>query len=381
MIDYEVLKILWWIAMGAVLVIYAATAGYDSGVTMIMPFLRKEIDRRVMLNTSAPTWDGNQTWIVFAGGAMFVIWPVVYSTIFSGIYFAFMFILWALFLRPPGFDYRGKLPNRVWRRSWDVALFISSVVPVFLFGVAFANCLLGFPFHFDPYTFRDYYTGSFLDLLNGFAILSGIASVVMVLMHGSVHTQRRTEGHLREMAHKLIYISAILLFILFSISGLLVAYSINGYTLISYPKNATLYPLDNVVAQSLGGWIMSYEIHPWKYFGPFAAYVGIFLTLWANYVRWYVFCFWASVLTVAGMIGTIGFTLYPFIMPSSTNPDQSLTVWNATSSQYALDVMFYVGLVLFFVILAYKAFTFHTVWSGKKTITAKDIEENDHTYY
>ncbi len=381
MVDYTVLKILWWMIMGCVLVIYASTAGYDSGVTMIMPFLRSETKRRIMLNTSAPAWDGNQTWIVFAGGAMFVVWPVVYSTAFSGMYFALMFILWSLFLRPPGYDYRNKLPSHIWRRSWDVALFISSVVPVFIFGVAFGNCLLGFPFHFDPITFRDFYTGDFWDLLSGFAILSGIASVLMVLMHGAAYTARRTEGELRAMGRKLHVISAILLLIAFSIAGFLVMYSVNGYHLISYPRDATLFPLNNIVIQGKGLWLASYKIYPWKYFGPIVAYSGIFLSLWANWVGWYTFCFWSSAMTIAGMIGTIGFTLFPFIMPSSTNPDQSLTVWNATSSQYALNTMLYVGMVLLFIILGYKIYTFYTLWSTQKTITEKDLEENKHIYY
>lgn len=381
MIDYTVLKIIWWVIMGGVLVVYASTAGYDSGVTMIMPFLKSEKNRRIALNTSAPTWDGNQTWIVFAGGAMFVVWPVVYSTAFSGMYFALMFILWSLFLRPPGYDYRGKLPSHIWRRCWDVALFISSAVPVFLFGVAFGNCLLGFPFHFDPVTFRDYYTGNFWGLLSGFAILSGIASLLMILMHGSAYVARRTEGELRELGRKLHAVFAVLLLISFSIAGLLIMYRVNGYHLVSYPKHATIFPLNNVVTRGVGVWMDSYKKYPWKYFGPVAAYAGILVSLWANYFRWYAFCFWGSVFAIGGMIGTIGFTLYPFIMPSATQPNQSLTVWNSTSSQYALNIMFYVGIILFIVILAYKAYTFHTIWYKQKTVTEKDLEENEHTYY
>jgi len=381
MVDYDVLKIIWWMLIGLILVIYATTAGYDSGVTMIMPFLRRETNRRIMLNTSAPTWDGNQTWIVFAGGGLFVVWPVVYSTAFSGMYFAIMFILWGLFLRPPGYDYRGKLPGHRWKRSWDVALFISSIVPVFLFGVAFGNCLLGFPFHFDPMTFRDFYTGNILQLLSFFGVLSGVAAVLMVLMHGSAYMQRRTEGELRKLGRKLHFIFSILLLIAFSIAGFLVAYRINGYKLISFPKDATIYPLNNVVTRGVGAWMDSYQKYPWKYFGPVAAYLGVLLSLWANYIRWYAFCFWMSAMAIAGLIGTIGFTLFPFIMPSSTNPSQSLTVWNATSSQYSLNIMLYVGVVLLLITLGYKTYTFYTLWSGKKTVTEEDIKENEHTYY
>ncbi|WP_259425746.1 cytochrome d ubiquinol oxidase subunit II [Coxiella burnetii] len=350
--NYTFLKVVWWMIIGSILVVYASTAGFDSGVTMIMPFLRNETQRRILLNTSAPVWDGNLTWILFAGGGLFVVWPVVYSTAFSGLYLILIFIMWSLFLRPPGYDYRGKLPSPIWRRSWDVALFISSIVPVFFFGLAFDNCLLGFPFHFDS-LFRDYYTGSWFELFNGFGILSGTASVLMVLMHGSAYIQRRTEGDLRELGRRIHYIATVLLTIAFSVAGLLVLYRIKGYTLISYPKDATIYPLNNVVIRSVGAWLNSYNHQPWKYFGPIFAYLGIILTLLSNFFRWYTFCFWSSALAIMGLIGTIGFTLFPFIMPSSTAPDQSLTVWNATSSQYGLNVMLYVGVILFIVILGY----------------------------
>src|SRR3990167_10226021 len=203
MFDYEFLKLIWWVIIGFILVIYAATAGFDAGVTMYMPFLKSETDLRVVLNTSAPTWDGNLTWLVFAGGGLFVVWPSVYSTAFSGMYAAMLLILFAFFLRPPGYEYRNKLNNRAWRRAWDWALFFSGVIPVFVFGVALGNCFLGMPFHFDQNTYRDFWTGNFWDLLSPYALLSGVVSVLMVLMHGSVYLQRRTEGHLRKMAFKI----------------------------------------------------------------------------------------------------------------------------------------------------------------------------------
>ncbi len=381
MLDYVFLKIIWWFLIGFVLMIYATTAGYDSGVTMIMPFLRSETDRRVVLNTSAPVWDGNMTWIVFAGGGLFVIWPVVYATAFSGLYAAMLCILWTLFFRPTGFDYRGKIQSHAWRRFWDLGLLVSGGVPVFVFGVAMGNCLLGFPFHFDPITFRDFYTGNFGDLLSGFGILTGIVAVLMVLMHGSAYIQRRTEDHLRELAHKLFHLFALLVLITFTLAGLLVSYSVKGYTLVSYPPNATLHPLNNVVTQGVGAWISSYMIYPWKFFPPIITYVSLLLSLWSNHRRAIVATFWFSAIAVGGIIGTAGVTLFPFLMPSSTFPSQSLTVWNSTSSQYALNIMFYVGVVLLFIILGYKIFAFNTIWSKKKTITARDLEENEHTFY
>src|SRR3990167_2411299 len=239
MFDYEFLKIIWWMIIGGVLIVYATTAGFDAGVTMYMPFLRNEQDRRVVLNTSAPTWDGNLTWIVFAGGGLFVVWPAVYSTAFSGMYAAMLCILFSFFLRPPGYEYRNKIDSPVWRRCWDIALFISGALPVFIFGVALGNCFLGFPFYFDPHTYREFYTGSFFDLLNPYALLSGCLAVVMVLMHGSVYLQRRTEGDLRKLAFKVHVITAILLLVGFTISGILLMHGIAGYKLLSMAAEPT----------------------------------------------------------------------------------------------------------------------------------------------
>lgn len=381
MFEYEFLKIAWWLIIGGVLMVYAATAGFDAGVTLYMPFLRDETDRRVVLNTSAPTWDGNLTWIVFAGGGLFVVWPSVYSTAFSGLYAAMLCILFSTFLRPPGYEYRNKIDSHVWRRTWDWALFFSGIIPVFVFGVALGNCFLGFPFYFDPHTFREYYTGNFGQLLSPYGLLSGCVSVLMVLMHGSVYLQRRTEGHLRKLAWKVHVTSAILLLIGFTTAGLMLMHSIIGYKLISSAAIPTDQPLNNVVQSGIGFWIQTYAQYPWKYLAPIAAYAGIIESLWAAYYGWHTTAFWASCFAIGGIVGTGGATLFPFLMPSSTHPNQSLTVWNATSSQYALNIMLYVGVFLLIIILGYKIFAYSTIWSKKPTLTADDIHKNEHTFY
>lgn len=379
MFEYEFLKIIWWLIIGAVLMVYAATAGFDAGVTMYMPFLRSETDRRVVLNTSAPTWDGNLTWIVFAGGGLFVVWPAVYSLSFSGMYAALLLILFSFFLRPPAYEYRNKIDSVTWRKAWDWSLFLSGLIPVFVFGVALGNCFLGFPFYFDPHSYREFYTGNFFQLLSPYALLSGVVSVVMVLMHGSVYLQRRTEGAIRKLAFKVHVITAILLLIGFTVSGLLLMYKLNGYQLVT--AALTTHPLDNVVTTSTGYWIQTYNQYPWKYLAPIVAYGGLLESLWAAYYGWYTTAFWASCFCVGGIVGTAGGTLFPFLMPSSTFPNQSLTVWNAASSQYALNVMLYVGSVLLVIILAYKIFAYNTIWGKKPTLTAEDIEKDEHSFY
>jgi len=381
MFDYEFLKIAWWMIIGAVLMVYASTAGFDAGVTMYMPFLRSEEDRRVVLNTSAPTWDGNLTWLVFAGGGLFVVWPVVYATSFSGMYAAMFCILCSFFLRPPGYEYRNKLDNATWRKAWDWALFISGVVPVLIFGIALGNCFLGFPFYFDPHTYREFWTGDFWDLLSPYALLSGAVSVLMVLMHGSVYLQRRTEGHLRKLALKVHIITGILLLIGFTASGLLLMYHVIGYKLISSASDPTRYPLENVVQSGAGFWIQSFDQYPWKYLAPIIAYAGIIESLWAAYYGWVTTAFWASCFAVGGIVATAGATLFPFLMPSSTHLDQSLTVWNSASDQYALNTMLYVGVFLLFIILGYKIFAYHTIWGKKPTLNAEDVKKDEHSFY
>lgn len=381
MFEYEFLKIAWWLIIGAVLMVYAATAGFDAGVTMYLPFLRSEEDRRVVLNTSAPTWDGNLTWLVFAGGGLFVVWPVVYATSFSGMYAAMLFILFTFFLRPPGYEYRNKLDHAKWRHMWDWALFISGVVPVLVFGVALGNCFLGFPFYFEPHTYREFWTGNFWNLLSPYALLSGVVSVLMVLMHGSVYLQRRTEGHLRKLALKVHLITGVLLLISFTASGLLLMYHIVGYKLISSAAIPTLEPMKNVVTNGVGYWIQSYNQYPWKYLAPVMAYAGILESLWAAYYEWVTTAFWASCFAIGGIVGTAGATLFPFLMPSSTHLNESLTVWNAASSEYALNTMLYVGVILLFIILGYKIFAYHTIWGKKSTLSAEDIKKNEHSFY
>jgi len=380
-IDYEVLKVFWWMVLGTVLVIYATTAGFDVGITSLLPFLRDETDRRVVLNISAPTWDGNLTWIVFAGGGIFVVWPLVYATAFSGLYFAMLLILFALFLRPPGYEYRSKIPSHTWRRTWDWALFISGVVPVFAFGLATANCFEGFPFKIDPFTMRIFYTGNFWGLFNLLGLLGGVVSVLMVLMHGMAYLQRRTEGHLYKKARRLHLYFATLTLVFFTLAGIYFLQKTAGYKLISMAAHPEQHPLQNVVLHAKGLWFDSFFQYPWKFFGPMMAYAGITLSIWANYMQMRNITFWMSSFGVGGVVATSGFTLFPFIMPSSTHPNESLTVWNAVSSQYALNIMAYVGTVLLLIILAYKLFAYHAIWGKKPTLTAEDIKENEHTFY
>lgn len=184
-LDYETLRVIWWLLLGILLIGFAVMDGFDLGVAMWLPWLAKtDIERRILINSIGATWEGNQVWFILGGGAIFAAWPALYALSFSGFYFAMLLVLLALILRPVGFKYRSKLADPRWRSFWDYALFVGGFVPALIFGVAIGNVLQGVPFHFDEYL-RPFYTGSFLDLLNPFALLCGLLSVLMLAMHGA----------------------------------------------------------------------------------------------------------------------------------------------------------------------------------------------------
>ncbi len=171
MLDYESLKLIWWLLVGVLLVGFAIMDGHDMGVGTLLPFVGKDdTERRVVINTVGPHWDGNQVWFITGGGAIFAAWPLVYATAFSGFYWAMLAVLWALFFRPVGFDYRSKISKPTWRKTWDWGLFVGGAVPPLIFGVAFGNLFQGVPFSFDDHLVSTY-SGSFWALLNPFALL------------------------------------------------------------------------------------------------------------------------------------------------------------------------------------------------------------------
>ena len=201
-IDYYTLKLIWWLFVGVLLIGFALLGGFDLGVGTLLPFVgRTDAQRRVVLNAIGPTWEGNQVWFITAGGALFAAWPIVYATAFSGFYWALLLVLFALFFRPVGFEYRSKVEDPRWRSAWDWGLFVGGSVPALVFGVAFGNLLQGVPFHFDAFL-RSYYTGSFWGLLNPFALLAGVVSLTMLVFHGAIYLQMRTEGDIQARARQ-----------------------------------------------------------------------------------------------------------------------------------------------------------------------------------
>ena len=234
--DYATLKVIWWVVVGLLLVGFAILDGFDLGVGVLLPYVgRTDDERRVALNAVGPTWEGNQVWFITAGGATFAAWPLVYATAFSGFYIALIVVLFALFLRPVGFDYRSKVPDPRWRSAWDWGLFVGGLVPALVFGVAFGNLLLGVPFHFDA-DLRSFYTGSFFGLLNPFGLLAGLVSLAMLTMHGGIYLQLRTEGDVQARSMRAARVAGIVFLALFAAAGYWIATGIHGYQIVTMPS-------------------------------------------------------------------------------------------------------------------------------------------------
>jgi cytochrome d ubiquinol oxidase subunit II len=377
--DYEMLKLIWWLFIGVLLIGFAVMDGFDMGVAAWLPFLGKtDEERRVIINTIGPTWEGNQTWLITAGGAIFAAWPLVYAAAFSGLYVALLLVLFALFFRPVGFDYRSKLADPRWRNGWDWALFAGGAIPALVFGVAFGNLFLGVPFHYDD-TLRSFYTGSFWQLLNPFALLCGVVSLTMLMMHGAVYLQLRTDGAVQKRAQTAALATGIVCAAAFALAGIWIAYGIDGYVITSTQDvNIALNPLAKTVEKSAGAWLSNYHTYPWMMLAPIAGFAGIALALMSARFKKERTAFMFSSIAIAGIILTAGFSMFPFIMPSSTNSVSSLTIWDAVSSKKTLGIMFIVTVIFLPLILLYTSWVYR-VLRGK--VTVQSIKDNTHTAY
>lgn len=376
--DYETLKVIWWGIIGVVLIGFAVTGGFDLGVGMLLPWVGKNDDeRRVLLNSIGPTWEGNQTWFITAGGATFAAWPLVYSAAFSGLYTALILLLFALFLRPVGFDYRSKLANPNWRSCWDWGLFIGGFVPALIFGVAFGNLFIGLPFHYDMFM-RVSYDGGLLGLLNPFSLLAGVLSVSMFVMHGASFLHTKTEGVIADRSKTIAIWAAIISAALFILGGFWISH-IDGMRILTMPDaNSAFMPIHKTVALVSGAWLDNYSRWRWFWLLPVATIVLMLLCALLNQLLHAKSAFIVSGFAVTGIILTAGASLFPFIMPSTLAPNSSLTVWDAVSSERTLNIMFWVTLVMVPVIVSYTGWVYH-VLRGK--VTVEHIQSNEHTSY
>lgn len=364
--DYETLRVIWWGLLGILLIGFAIMDGFDLGTAICLPWIaHNDSEKRILINSVGPTWEGNQVWFILGGGAIFAAWPSLYALSFSGFYLAMLTVLLALILRPVGFKYRSKLPHTLWRNFWDIALFIGGFVPALIFGVAIGNVIQGIPYYFDD-VLRPFYTGTFLGLLNPFALLCGVLSVVMLTMHGACFINLKTENNLQKRAVTTIKWTSLLTILLFITGGLWVYQHIPGYHLTTVvPHDGPSNPLYKSVAQSLGDWFNNYKLYPITAIVPATGILGSLLAnLFA--ARFAGIGFIASGLSIAGIIGTVGVSMFPFLLPSSTHPSHSLLIWDSSSSQLTLLIMLIATVIFFPIVLGYTIWVYR-ILRGKVT--------------
>jgi len=379
MFDYEVLRFVWWLLIGILLVGFAVADGFDMGVGMLTRLMgRNDTERRIMINSIAPHWDGNQVWLITAGGALFAAWPMVYAAAFSGFYVAMILVLASLFFRPVGFDYRSKIEDMRWRGMWDWGVFIGSFVPPLVIGVAFGNLLQGVPFHADEFL-RLEYTGNFFQLLNPFGLLAGVVSVAMILTQGATWLQMRTNGELHLRSRAVAQVAALVMMVCFVLAGVWVKYGIDGYVITSaIDHHAASNPLGKTVVREAGAWLANFNTLPALWLFPLLGVVLPLLTVLFSRCEKGGLAFVSSSLTLACVIMTAGIALFPFIMPSSIEPGMSLTMWDSTSSLRTLTVMTFAAMVFVPIILAYTSWCYYKMYGR---ITKEHIERNTHSLY
>ena len=379
MFDYESIRLIWWLFIGVVAIAFALTEGFDFGVSTLLPFIGKtDVERRVIINTVGATWEGNQVWLVLLGGAIFAIWPAVYATLFSGLYIAMLLVLFSLFFRPAGFDYRSKLENPKWRNTWDWCLFLGGTLPPVLFGVLIGNLLLGLPFHLDE-DLRSFYTGSFWALLSPFALVCGVVSLLGTSFHGALFLRWRTEGVLHERATLAVANLGLLFLAGLAIITLWVFLGIDRPEIITMAAtDAPSNPLHKSVLAVGPGWLQHFLAHPWMLPAPLLGFAGIGLA-WLSgkgHVRAAAFVY--SCVGITGLLLTLGFGLFPFLLISASDPNSSLTLWDASSSHTTLLLAFWITVVFLPIVLLYTRWVYKIIWGS---VTEASVLNDTHTLY
>ena len=331
------LNTLWFILIGVLLSGYAILDGFDLGVGALHLFVKKDIDRRTMINSIGPVWDGNEVWLVTGGGALFAAFPMVYATIFSGFYTAFMLLLFALIFRAISIEFRSKRESKRWRQMWDVSFSIASILIAFLMGVALGNIITGIPLTSDKE-----FAGSFLSLINPYTILVGITTVALFMMHGSIYLVMKTEGELQNKINN--WVNNTIIF--FVISYVTTTMS----TLIYYPHMVAHFketPAFFIIAilNMLAIANIPREIHHEKYFRAFIS----------------------SSLSILALFALFAVGIFPNIVLSSPNPELSLNIYNSASSYKTLGIMLTIAAIGFPFVLAY-TISIYWIFRGKVKI-------------
>jgi cytochrome bd ubiquinol oxidase subunit II len=362
-IDYENLRLIWWLLLGILLIGFAVTDGYDLGVGAILRLIgHDDVERRMAIAAIEPNWEGHQVWFVLGGGAVFAAWPLLYAASFSGFYFAMFLVLLSLILRPVSFAFRDRMPHARWRGACDWGLTIAGVVPPLVFGVAFGNLFLGVPFHFTP-SMLPVYDGLFFGLFHPFALVAGVVGLSMLVMHGACFAAMKVEDPVGSRARLIARIAAV-------VAGVALVACGWWLTIIQAPVITSAIqfdgpsdPLGKQTVLSAGAWLANYSRHPWTLTAPIVAMLMLSCVALISHRRT---AFIASGTAVAAIVLTAGFSLFPFLLPSSSNPAQGLTIWDASSSQRTLGIMLFATAVLLPIVLGYTAWALR-VMRGKVT--------------
>ncbi|WFE92822.1 cytochrome d ubiquinol oxidase subunit II [Micromonospora sp. WMMD987] len=330
------LTTIWFLLVAVLFTGYFILEGFDFGVGMLLPVLgRDDRQRRVLINTIGPVWDGNEVWLITAGGAMFAAFPEWYATLFSGFYLPLLLILLALIARGVAFEYRHKRPEASWKRRWDHAIFWGSAIPALLWGVAFANILRGVPLDADHE-----YVGGLLDLLNPYALLGGLTTLGLFLTHGAVFLALKTTGDIRHRAGTL----AVRL-------GLGTA----------------------VTAVAFLTWTLTIRANPAAVTLAAGAALALIGALAAARVRREGWAFTGTALAIALAVATLFTALFPNVMPSTGDPAGTLTATNAAATPYTLKIMTWVAVIFTPIVLAYQGWTY---WVFRKRIGVQNIPQH-----
>ncbi|WP_260926385.1 cytochrome d ubiquinol oxidase subunit II [Novosphingobium sp. 9] len=378
-LDYETLRVIWWALLGVLLIGFALTDGFDLGSAALLPFAgRTDAERRMVINAIGPTWEGNQVWFILGGGAIFAAWPFVYAVSFSGFYLAMFLVLASFILRPVGFKYRSKRPDPAWRKRWDWALFVGGFVPALVFGVAVGNVLQGIPFRLDS-DLRSFYEGSLLGLFSPFALLAGLVSVSMLVLHGAGWlTIKLEDGPVRQRAQAYGQVAAVLALVLYAIGGIWLAKGGIGYHMVSAadpfgPSNPRL----TETVRAGGAWMDNYGAHPWMLIAPLLGLAGPVLAFLGIRTKADKLVITGSALTNVGVIASVGLSMFPYILPSSIDPASSLTAWNASSSHGTLFTMLIATVIFLPLILLYTAWVYKVMFGR---VTMREVTLNPDFY-
>ncbi len=381
MLDIAILRVIWWVLLGVLFMGFAVMDGFDLGAAALLPLVAKdETERRIVLNTIGPIWEGNQVWIILGAGAIFAAWPMVYAVAFSGAYLAVLLLLLTMGIsRPVSFKYRSKMPNHFWRRFWDWVVFAGGFLPAVIFGVLVGNIFQGLPFYFDN-DLRVFYSGSFIQLFNPFALFCGALSLMMLVMHGGMFLAIKTDAPVRDRAIYWSRLAAALVVVLFAIGGYWVSHYLVGLMVASgVDPYGYSNPMHKEVVPVVGGWLHNFSLYPYAWILPAAGFVGALGVIFTARMGNARVAFLSSSLSLIGIIGTFGASMFPFILPSSNNLGSSLLVWDSSSSYLTLLIMLFATIVFLPIVLVYTAWVYRAL-GGK--VTRKMVESSkQHSVY